>query len=71
MAVDLKALYHEDSIHLKLDTVFVVDKDHQMIFVSDACEALLGYLPSELVGTLITPYMHPTIWRLLGTPFSG
>ncbi|WP_386080834.1 diguanylate cyclase domain-containing protein [Vreelandella sp. F11] len=58
MAVDLQALYPK-LIHLMLDTVFVVDKDNQIIFVSDACESLLGYLPSELIGTLITDYMHP------------
>lgn len=58
MAVDLQALYPK-LIHLMLDTVFVVDKDNQIIFVSDACEPLLGYLPQELIGTLITNYMHP------------
>ncbi|MGP9766148.1 diguanylate cyclase domain-containing protein [Halomonas sp. AOP13-D3-9] len=58
MAVDLQALYPK-LIHLMLDTVFVVDKDNQIIFVSDACESLLGYLPNELIGTLITHYMHP------------
>lgn len=58
MAVDLQALYPK-LIHLMLDTVFVVDKDNQIVFVSDACESLLGYLPQELIGTLITNYMHP------------
>ncbi|NYS80442.1 MULTISPECIES: sensor domain-containing diguanylate cyclase [Halomonadaceae] len=58
MAVDLQALYPK-LIHLMLDTVFVVDKDNQIIFISDACESLLGYLPHELIGTLITHYMHP------------
>ncbi|SDN32854.1 sensor domain-containing diguanylate cyclase [Vreelandella arcis] len=58
MAVDLQALYPK-LIHLMLDTVFVVDKDNQIVFVSDACESLLGYLPNELIGTLITHYMHP------------
>lgn len=58
MAVDLQALYPK-LIHLMLDTVFVVDKDNQIIFVSNACESLLGYLPSELIGTPITNYMHP------------
>ena len=58
MAVDLQALYPK-LIHLMLDTVFVVDKDSQIVFVSDACESLLGYHPNELVGTLITDYMHP------------
>ncbi|TMU23148.1 GGDEF domain-containing protein [Halomonas sp. ATBC28] len=58
MTVDLQALYPK-LIHLMLDTVFVVDKDNQIVFVSDACESLLGYLPQELIGTLITNYMHP------------
>jgi diguanylate cyclase (GGDEF)-like protein/PAS domain S-box-containing protein len=42
-----------------LDTVFVVDRDNQIVFVSDACEALLGYRADELTGTPITDYMHP------------
>lgn len=58
MAVDLQALYPK-LINLMLDTVFVVDKDDQIVFVSDACESLLGYRSNELVGTLITRYMHP------------
>ncbi len=58
MPVDLQALYPK-LIHLMLDTVFVVDRDNQIVFVSDACEALLGYRANELMGTLITHYMHP------------
>ncbi|MEB6589083.1 MULTISPECIES: sensor domain-containing diguanylate cyclase [Pseudomonas] len=58
MPVDLQALYPR-LIHLMLDTVFVVDRDNQIVFVSDACEALLGYRACELVGTPITDYMHP------------
>ena len=58
MPIDLHALYPK-LIHLMLDTVFVVDGDNQIVFVSDACEALLGYRADELVGTLITHYMHP------------
>lgn len=58
MPVDLKTLYPK-LIHLMLDTVFVVDSDNQIVFVSDACEALLGYRADELTGTLITHYMHP------------
>ncbi|MEG1341178.1 MAG: diguanylate cyclase [Pseudomonas sp.] len=42
-----------------LDTVFVVDRDNQIVFVSDACEALLGYRAAELTGTPITDYIHP------------
>ena len=58
MAVDLQALYPK-LIHLMLDTVFVVDRDNQIAFVSDACETLLGYRADELIGTPITGYMHP------------
>ncbi|WP_404471996.1 diguanylate cyclase [Vreelandella venusta] len=58
MPVDLQALYPK-LVHLMLDTVFVVDGDHRILFVSDACESLLGYRAEELTGTLITRYMHP------------
>lgn len=58
MPVDLEALYPK-LIHLMPDAVFVVDRDNQIVFVSDACEALLGYQADELIGTQITDYMHP------------
>ena len=58
MPVDLQALYPK-LIHLMLDTVFVVDRDNQIAFVSDACETLLGYRADELTGNLITDYMRP------------
>ncbi|KTC63760.1 diguanylate cyclase [Pseudomonas fluorescens ABAC62] len=58
MPVDLQALYPK-LIQLMLDTVFVVDSDNRIVFVSDACETLLGYRAGELMGTLITDYMHP------------
>jgi diguanylate cyclase (GGDEF)-like protein/PAS domain S-box-containing protein len=58
MPVDLQELYPK-LIHLMLDTVFVVDRDNQIVFVSDACVALLGYRADELTGTPITDYMHP------------
>ncbi len=58
MPVDMQALYPK-LIHLMLDPVFVVDGDDRIVFVSDACEALLGYRSDELIGTLITRYMHP------------
>lgn len=73
MPVDLQALYPK-LIHLMLDTVFVVDSDNQIAFVSDGCEALLGYRAVELTGTTITDYMHPddlTTWRSRGPPLSG
>ncbi|HAA45742.1 MAG: putative sensory box GGDEF/EAL domain-containing protein [Halomonas sp. 54_146] len=58
MPVDLPALYPK-LINLMLDTVFVVDQHDQIVFVSDACELLLGYRADELIGNLITDYMHP------------
>lgn len=58
MPVDLQALYPK-LVHLMLDTVFVVDTDNQIVFVSDACEALLGYRAEEMTGTPITRYIHP------------
>lgn len=58
MPVDLQTLYPK-LIHLMLDTVFVVDAENQIVFVSDACHALLGYRAQELIGTPITRYMHP------------
>lgn len=58
MPVNLDTLYPK-LIHLMLDAVFVVDCDNRIVFVSDACEALLGYRADELTGTLITDYMHP------------
>ncbi|MDG4868395.1 sensor domain-containing diguanylate cyclase [Guyparkeria sp. 1SP6A2] len=58
MPVDIEALYPK-LIHLMMDTVFVVDADNRIVFVSDACEALLGYRADELTGTPITDYMHP------------
>ncbi len=58
MDIDLQAIFPK-LIQLMLDTVFVVDRDNQILFVSDACETLLGYRSDEMVGTLITQYMHP------------
>lgn len=58
MPVDLQALSPK-LIHLMLDTVFVVDSENRIVFVSNACETLLGYQADELTGTLITDLMHP------------
>lgn len=58
MPVDLQALYAK-LIQLMPDTVFVVDRDNTIVFVSNACKALLGYRADELIGTPITHYMHP------------
>ena len=58
MPIDLEVLYPK-LINLMLDTVFLVDRDDRIVFVSNACEQLLGYSVEELIGTLITDYMHP------------
>ena len=65
MPVDLQALYPK-LIHLMLDTVFVVDETGQIVFVSDACEALLGYRADELIGTSIMDYGHPDVLAITG-----
>lgn len=56
--VDVKALY-PNLINLLLDPVFVVDEEGRIVFISEACERLLGYTSSEMVGTLILNYIHP------------
>lgn len=58
MPVDLQALYPK-LINLLLDAVFVVDVGNRIVFVSDACESLLGYRADELIGTSISDYWHP------------
>lgn len=58
MPIDLKLVYPK-LINLMLDPVFLVDRDNRIVFVSNACEQLLGYSAEELIGTLITSYMHP------------
>lgn len=58
MPTNLQELYPK-LINLLLDTVFVVDSDNTIVYVSDGCEALLGYRADELVGTAIINYVHP------------
>lgn len=58
MSINLQALYPK-LINLMLDTVFVVDRHNKIVYVSDGCEALLGYRADELTGTVITNYVHP------------
>ncbi|GGD71604.1 PAS domain-containing protein [Lacimicrobium alkaliphilum] len=58
MSIDLKS-FDARLINLMLDTVFAVDADNQIVFVSDACKSLLGYDAEELLGKAITDYMHP------------
>ncbi len=58
MSLDFKALYPK-LVQLLLDPVFVVDEFGQIVFVSDACQSLLGYSSDEMIGTRILDYIHP------------
>lgn len=58
MSVDLEALYPK-LVNLLLDPVFVVDEFGQIVFISEACERLLGYTAEEMVGTQVLHYIHP------------
>jgi len=58
MPVDLNALT-SNLVNQLLDPVFVVDEEGRIVFVSEACESLLGYTPGEMVGTPIRQYIHP------------
>lgn len=59
MPADLRALYPK-LIHLMLDTVFVVDRENQIAFVSDVCEVLLVYRAEEL-RLLPIAALNPTV----------
>jgi diguanylate cyclase (GGDEF)-like protein/PAS domain S-box-containing protein len=59
MAVDLNLLYPK-LVHLLLDPVFVVDESGNIVFVSEACEQLLGYSAEEMTGTPVLSYIHPS-----------
>jgi diguanylate cyclase (GGDEF)-like protein/PAS domain S-box-containing protein len=58
MPVDLNTIYPK-LINLLLDTVFVVDEHGVIVYVSDACEELLGYTAHEMIGTTIFDYVLP------------
>ena len=58
MPIDVQALFPK-LVNLLLDTVFVVDEAGTIVFVSDACERLLGYTAEEMTGTVILNYIHP------------
>ena len=58
MPVDLEALFPK-LVNLLLDPVFVVDESGEIVFVSAACERLLGHTASEMTGTPILDYIHP------------
>ncbi|WP_249975582.1 PAS domain-containing protein [Vreelandella olivaria] len=57
MPVDLHAFYPKLKQRM-LDTVFVVDENNRIVFVSDTCEPLLGCSSDTLIGTSITHSMH-------------
>lgn len=58
MSINIDALFPK-LINLLLDTVFVVDELGNIVFVSDACQQLLGYSADELTGTPVLNYIHP------------
>lgn len=42
-----------------VDTVCVVDAEGRYVYVSAACESLLGYTPDELIGRNMIELVHP------------
>src|SRR5690606_19377541 len=46
-------------LDLLLDTVFVVDMQGKLVYVSAACERLLGYTPQELIGRSMLDLIVP------------
>lgn len=46
-------------LDLLLDTVCVVDAEGRFVFVSAACESLLGYTPVELIGRNMIDFVLP------------
>ncbi len=58
MRNDLDALFPK-LVDLLLDPVFVVDEEGLIVFVSPACETLLGYSQREMTGNWIMDYVHP------------
>ncbi len=49
----------DNLIDLLIDMVCVVDETGKFVFVSAACERLLGYTPDELIGTSMIELVHP------------
>lgn len=49
----------ENVLDLLLDTVCVVDTEGRFVFVSAACEDLLGYKPAELLGRNMIDFVLP------------
>ncbi|WP_404364398.1 diguanylate cyclase domain-containing protein [Marinobacter sp.] len=58
MPAELEALYPK-LVNLLLDPVFVVDEHGTIVFISEACEQMLGYTASEMTGTPMLNYIHP------------
>jgi PAS domain S-box-containing protein len=58
MTTDLKTLL-PDITDLMLDPVFVVDEQGCVLFVSAACEQVLGYTQKELLGARMFDMVHP------------
>lgn len=58
MPIDVQTLFPK-LVNLLLDTVFVVDETDRIVFVSDACEQLLGYTAGEMTGKAILDFIHP------------
>lgn len=58
MPIDPDALFPK-LVDLLLDPVFVVDEEGMIVFVSAACESLLGYTQQEMIGSWIMDYVHP------------
>lgn len=56
-----------DVIDLLLDCICAVNADGKFVYVSAASERIFGFRPEELIGQLMTNYIHPedidkTIW---------
>lgn len=58
MPINVQALFPK-LVNLLLDTVFVVDKAGRIVFISDACEQLVGYTPAEMTGRELLDFIHP------------
>lgn len=53
-------------VHGTSDTIFVVDAEARLSFVSDSVEGLLGHRPAELVGEGAGTLVHPDDLALVG-----
>lgn len=46
-------------VDLLLDAVFLVDPDGRIVYVSAACERMLGYTPQEMIGRELFDFLVP------------